>query len=431
MRPRMLGLLLLMILVGALLALPAHADGPEGASGAVGSFEIDGNSADDSVGEPIDWLPDPPGPLGLTKFTDLSKSKDDDSFGQGSKELQPGGWTCTAGGVPGKDDIVRGALAFRTFGGKQFVYANWVRLTTNGDAHMDYEFHQSGTPNPACAQTPLRTDGDILMTFDTENGGKTVIVRAFSWLFTGPGVGVFNELAVGDKHSKWDASVNIAPEKSDAGLKPGAFGELALNLSDTIGTIECGEFAGAYMKTRASTSLDAALKDRTTSKPIQVGDCPDVHVAKSASTLVANAGDEITYTITATNDGTAPATGVQITDDLPSSVTVTSATFDVDPGTAGGTGSCTLGPGITISCPVGSLAAGDGNTSGHEPDTAVATIGVRVLQSACGTTLTNQAHVSATNEVGAARNDNASNVVSIQVRCGDIMITKTADQVTV
>src|SRR2546425_2324826 len=46
------------------------------------------------------------------------------------------------------------------------------------------------------------------------------------------------------------------------------FGELALNVSDTIGEIPCNKVLFVSMKTRASTSLSAELKDRTKVKPV-------------------------------------------------------------------------------------------------------------------------------------------------------------------
>src|SRR5713101_5562643 len=46
------------------------------------------------------------------------------------------------------------------------------------------------------------------------------------------------------------------------------FGELALNVSDTIGTIPCNKVLFASMKTRASTSLSAEVKDRTRAMPL-------------------------------------------------------------------------------------------------------------------------------------------------------------------
>src|SRR5919204_1728978 len=159
----------------------------------VGAFEIDGNRAVDSPGGLIlDWDSPPPN---LTTFRDASGSSDD-AFGLGSKELAPGGWQCITGSAPSKDDIVSGQVAFRLLSGKQYLYVNFQRAGTNGDAHMDYEFNQSTAPNPACPALPQRTPGDVLIAFDTNNGGATITVRAFKWQGHARS-GTFNELALG------------------------------------------------------------------------------------------------------------------------------------------------------------------------------------------------------------------------------------------
>src|SRR5207245_10842456 len=46
------------------------------------------------------------------------------------------------------------------------------------------------------------------------------------------------------------------------------FGELALNVTNTIGEIPCNKVLFVSMKTRASTSLSAELKDRTRVRPV-------------------------------------------------------------------------------------------------------------------------------------------------------------------
>jgi len=252
------------------------------ASSTVGSFEIDGNLNVNHVVpplEPIDWQSSP-FPAALTTFTE---SGSDDIFGQGSKEDDQNTWVCTTGNAPPKDDFVNeisingappiaGEIAFRLFPvngvQKQFLYANWSRLSNNGDAHIDYEFNQadpSTTPaSSACSQLARRTPGDFLVSFDTNNGGATITVTAFTW----NGVS-FVPLSLGSQGSVWDGAVNT--QASIPGLTvtgTNLFGELALNVSDTIGTLPCNTVLFVSMKTRASTSLSAALKDRTRAKPI-------------------------------------------------------------------------------------------------------------------------------------------------------------------
>src|SRR3989475_2393309 len=253
------------------------------AGNTVGSFEIDGNLTVDHLvppSEPIDW-DSSPFPAALTTFTDRT-GPTDDIFGQGSKENDQSSWVCTTGSAPPKDDVVNeisvngaapiaGEIAFRFFpvsgAQKQFLYANWSRLSNNGDAHIDYEFNQadpSTSPIPGCPQLPVRTRGDFLIAFDTQFGGAVIGVSAFTWNGT-----TFVPLSVGSKGILWDAAVNTAP--SITGLTAtgiNLFGELALNVTDTIGEIACNKILFVAMKTRASTSLSAELKDRTRIKPV-------------------------------------------------------------------------------------------------------------------------------------------------------------------
>jgi uncharacterized repeat protein (TIGR01451 family) len=78
--------------------------------------------------------------------------------------------------------------------------------------------------------------------------------------------------------------------------------------------------------------------------------CADVQVVKSATPSPATAGEELTFRLEVTNNGPDAATDVVVTDQLPSSVTFKSAS----PG-------CTQAAG-TVTCPVGSLAAGANRT---------------------------------------------------------------------
>src|SRR5256712_7400140 len=252
------------------------------AGNTVGSFEIDGNLTVDHLvppSEPIDW-DSSPFPAALTTFTDKTRSTDD-IFGQGSKENDQSSWICTTGSAPPKDDIVNeisvngappiaGQIAFRFFpaGGvqKQFLYANWSRLSNNGDAHIDYEFNQadpSTNPVSGCPQLPLRTPGDFLIAFDAQFGGAAIGVSAFTWNGT-----TFVPLSVGSQGILWDAAVNTVPSITGL-MATGAnlIGELALNVTNTIGEIPCNKVLFVSMKTRASTSLSAELKDRTRVKP--------------------------------------------------------------------------------------------------------------------------------------------------------------------
>src|SRR5207247_4702829 len=157
----------------------------------------------------------------ITAFTD-GTGPADDGFSQGSKENDQSTWICTAGSAPAKNDIVNqisingaapvaGEIAFRFFPvngvQKQFLYADWTRLSNNGDAHIDYEFNQkdpsTNPANPNCPNLPIRTPGDFIVSFDTQFGGSVINVSGFQWNGT-----TFTPLSLGSQGTLWDAAVN-------------------------------------------------------------------------------------------------------------------------------------------------------------------------------------------------------------------------------
>jgi hypothetical protein len=269
-------LLVLSVVIG--FSLPVSTQ-----TAAVGSFEIDGNLVDDPPGEPIDWSTDPAGNTphpGLPNRVDFrdGSGQGDDIFGQGSKELEPGAWKCLTGSTPQKGDIVKGSIALRAIGQKRFMYVDFFRKGVDGDVHMDYEFNQSTEQNPACPALPKRTAGDVLITFDTEVGGKIILVRAFRWVGDERS-GTFTELPLGSKGTTWDAAVNIP--NTIPGAEAGAFGEAVINLTDSPIQLLCPETA--YMKTRASSEINSELKDRTAPLKVKFGARPDLaNASKSA-----------------------------------------------------------------------------------------------------------------------------------------------------
>jgi uncharacterized repeat protein (TIGR01451 family) len=138
---------------------------------------------------------------------------------------------------------------------------------------------------------------------------------------------------------------------------------------------------------------------------------PDVSIVKTndPTGLVQN-GASITYTLTVTNGGTATATQVEVTDELPAGVTFVSATAGCDE--AAGVVTCALGD------------IGAGASLGVD-------ITVTVDDTFCGP-IVNAAHVSASNETGGATENNDSNDVSNAVECSeptppDLQVTKSSD----
>ncbi|HEX5369846.1 MAG TPA: hypothetical protein VFY10_10575, partial [Dehalococcoidia bacterium] len=154
--------------------------------------------------------------------------------------------------------------------------------------------------------------------------------------------------------------------------------------------------------------------------------CPGqavLSIVKSGDTTVTT-GDAVNYSLTVTNTSGLGANGVVITDDLPNSLTNVTATYDVDPTTAGGTGSCSITDANLVTCNVGALAASDGNTASPEADVVQVTISATVPGCA---TFTNQATVTYSTD-GSALPPTVvnSNIVTTNVNCGSITIVKNA-----
>ncbi len=136
-----------------------------------------------------------------------------------------------------------------------------------------------------------------------------------------------------------------------------------------------GDFGGLDVLVRSSNRDDAAGNDAAvvigggqvslTEKPA------DLAITKVDSADPSRAGRDLTYTITVTNNGPNPATGVTVTDTLPSGLTARSSS--ASQGSCSGT--------ATVTCALGDLASG-----------ASATVRIVVRPSSAGT-ITNTASV--------------------------------------
>ncbi len=99
--------------------------------------------------------------------------------------------------------------------------------------------------------------------------------------------------------------------------------------------------------TETVTSSPSPTATTTPGGPGGTPERSDVTIAKGVSDAAPQGGDQVTYTLTVTNQGTAPATGVVVRDDLPSGVTYVSSS----PG-------CSIA-GSVLTCAVGDLAPGE------------------------------------------------------------------------
>jgi hypothetical protein len=231
--------------------------GPAGAL--TGStFEIDGNRVVDTAGN-IDWASPPPH---YVSDADTTTGPTDESFSQGTKEDTAVPTIDTGSIPPNKSDLTRFESAWENLpvgtATHTFLYLAWTRTNNPGSADMDFELNQSSTLS-ANGQTPVRTAGDVLITFDFASGNNVVTTHFSKWTDTGPCE------ASGGKAPCWGTlSSNLTGNGADAAISADLkFGEMAIDLqaAGLVGSSSCLGFASGYLKSRSSDSFTSALKD--------------------------------------------------------------------------------------------------------------------------------------------------------------------------
>ncbi|NDJ86452.1 MAG: DUF11 domain-containing protein, partial [Chloroflexi bacterium] len=114
-------------------------------------------------------------------------------------------------------------------------------------------------------------------------------------------------------------------------------GTATLNITATVDVGTAGSTITNMVEITALAETDPNPGNNTASVDIMVQKRADLGVTKTVDNLTPNEGDTIVYTITVTNAGPHDATGVQVTDSLPSGVTYvsddSSGAYDPPPGT--------------------------------------------------------------------------------------------------
>jgi hypothetical protein len=252
------------------------------------NFEIDtdANLKVDDAAPAIDWAS-----VNQIRKADTPSGQNDESFGQGTKE-DTAAPTVVKGSIPpNKSDLKEFGVYQEGNAGSGFLNMYWSRVQEPvGTTNMDFEFnHRQCTPgqtpaDPDCTPngiTPLRSTGDLLITYDLSQGGTHPTISVREW--TGSAWGAATDLSASQKAAGSINSSAIPVGESDGigAQSARTFGEAQLDLSAIFDTSSCQSFGSAYLKSRASDSFPAALKDFVPPVAVNITNCGSVTINKT------------------------------------------------------------------------------------------------------------------------------------------------------
>jgi Prealbumin-like fold domain len=313
----------------ALIAVPASAVLPGS------TFEgNDGNLVVDTAGN-TDWANAPNRVVGL----DQPSGSTDNSFGQGTKEDNANATVVTGSIPPNKNDLTRFYVGSEFVSGSNFLYLAWERAVNIGNANLDLELSQNATAGFTGTTTgPVtlnRTAGDILITYDFSGSG-TPTLGLLKWVTSGPTSQCFSSNSL----PCWGNRVNLSAAGSAEGavntgtvtdpvppnaprtLTTGLFGEAAVNLTAAgvfpAGT--CEAFGSTFLKSRASSSFGAEVKDFIAPQPVNISNCGEIKIIKHTNPRGVN--QTFSYTSTIPNPPSGSTTPSCTSDTTPSAFTL-------------------------------------------------------------------------------------------------------------
>jgi hypothetical protein len=267
------------------------------------NFEIDTNAnlKVDDAGS-LDWAN-----VANLRKADTTSGSADESFGNGTKEDTASPSVVDGGIPPNKSDLKDFGLYQEGSTSNGFLNLYWTRVQDpSGTTNMDFEFnHRQCTPGltPAdvdCAAnglTPIRSAGDLLITYDLSRGGTVATISMREW--TGSVWGAAEDLTVQNKAAGSINTTAIPAGDSDGigALSPRTFGEAQIDLSTIFEPGTCESFGSAYLKSRASDSFTAALKDFVPPAAVNITNCGSVEINKTDDAVPGNPLAGATFTL--------------------------------------------------------------------------------------------------------------------------------------
>lgn len=308
------------ILATAALTMPgALASHPE-VSLPGSNFEIDtdANIKVDDAAPSLDWAN-----VTEVRSADTESGPTDESFGTGTKEDTAVPSVIDGSIPPNKSDLKFFGVYQEGDTTSGFLNLFWSRVQDpSGTTNMDFEFNKRQcTPHqsPADADcttngiTPIRSTGDLLVIYDLSKGGTVPVLSIREW--TGTEWGPATDLT---SSSKATGSINtsVIPAEDSDGLgrhDPRTFGEAQIALSAIFSPGVCESFGSVYLKSRASDSFTAALKDFVPPTAVDIRNCGKLTVHKVDDATPANPLAGAVFTLYTDNDPVGGTRGAEDT----------------------------------------------------------------------------------------------------------------------
>jgi Prealbumin-like fold domain len=380
----------------------------------------DGNLVVNTTGN-TDWANAP----NRVRGDDLASGTTDNSFGGGTKEDDANVNVVTGSIPPQKSDLTRFYVGSEFVSNSNFLYLAWERTNQLGSANMDFELNQKAQPDLTTtgAKTLVRTAGDVLITFDFGGSGSPVL-GLLKWVTTGATSQCFSANALpcwGNRVNLSAAgfaegavnSVTVTDPIANVSLLANTFGEAAINLTAAgvfpAGT--CEALGSAFLKSRASASFPAEVKDFVAPQPVNIANCGTINIIKHTDPRGIN--QNFNFTSTIPNPAVGSTTPVCSLDTTPSSFTLNDSA-GVDP-------SPIIGTANTEHCanvPAGSYTV----TEGADP------LGFTFESLTCTAGGSQDATIPKQANITVAPNSTVTCTYTNQQQLGAIKITKTSSK---
>jgi len=278
----------------------------------------DGNLVVNTPGN-TDWVNAP----NRVRGDDLPSGRNDNSFGNGTKEDDPAVSVVTGSIPPNKSDLTRFYVANEFVSNSNFLYLAWERSNVLGSANMDFEINK--LPQPDLTTTGMKTlnrsPGDLLITFDFTQGGGNPVLGLLRWVTTGATTQCFSTNALPCWGNRQDLTglgeaegavntVDVTEPIAGGTLQALTFGEAAVNLT-AAGVFPpgiCTAFGSAFLKSRSSASFPAEVKDFVAPQPVNIGNCGTINIIKHTDPRGLNQDFGFTSNIPSTSDCTLDTT---------------------------------------------------------------------------------------------------------------------------